>query len=176
MPDVSGCIGMIAEADTHIDVDRFEVEGAPKTAVWTWLYMEALLGAGESSHDWTVVSSPLFQYGQGAIRKEPGGAAKWNFIGSGFRLHSPTAPEAGKARVILDGRQIAVLDLNSKEMEPSKVVLSRTRLRQGPHSLVLKPISGRLIVDCLEVTATGSLRRTALTPPSDHPTGAQSPR
>jgi len=172
----NGPIGLIAGPDTHVEVEKFEVEGEPKKAVWTWNCTEALLGAGESTTDWKVESSPLFQYGQGAIRNEPGGAAKWNFIGSGFRLFSPTAPEVGKVKVVLDGREIAVLNLNSKEMEPSKVVLSRARLRQGPHSLVLKPISGRLVVDCLEVTATGSLRQTASALRVEHPTGAQSPR
>ncbi len=176
MPDVSGPIGLIAEPNSHVNVDRFEVVGEPKKAVWTWNCFEALLGAGESATDWKTSTSPLYQYGQGAIRQQPGGVAKWNFIGSGFRLHSPTTPEAGKIRVLLDGREIAVLNLNSNEMEPSKVVLSRTRLRQGPHSLVLKPITGRLVVDCLEVTTTGSLRQTASKPQGERPTGVQSPR
>jgi hypothetical protein len=149
-----GPLGLWVGPRSHLEVDQFEVEGVSQPAQFNYLYTEALLGAGESLDDWEVQQGPLYRYGIGAIHKGPGGITKWNFIGSGFKLWSPKGPSWGRVQVLLDGKEIGEVELKSDVNESSTVLLEKTRLKKGPHSLVLKAINGLMVVDSLEVIAS----------------------
>lgn len=145
-----GPIGLLVEPSTHLRVARFVVAGRREPAVLPWLYVEALTGAGVSMADWDGVRDPLYRFGVGALRKAPGGRAKWNFRGRGFRLWSPKGPDFGACEVVLNGRKLADLDLHSDRPVPSEIVYACEDAGDGYHALVLRSTAGRLVVDSLD--------------------------
>jgi hypothetical protein len=151
LPIGSGPIGLLVDPFSNIEVSRFEIGGPFQPAVLPWLYIEALTGAGVRMADWDVVSSPLYRYGMGAVRKMPGGRAKWNFRGRGFKIWSPKGPEFGRCEILLDGRKVADLDLHADDQQPSRIVYTCDDAGDGYHAVVLRSTSGRLVVDSLDV-------------------------
>ncbi len=146
----AGEIGLLVDPFTNLRVSRFEVSGPFRPAVMPWLYIEALTGAGVRMIDWDVVKSPLYRFGVGAVRKTPGGRAKWNFRGRGFRLWSPQSPQFGRCALLVDGRKVAELDLHANHDQPSRIVYTCNDAGDGYHAVVLRSIAGRLPVDSLD--------------------------
>lgn len=146
----SGRIGLLVDPFTNLNVSQFEIIGPRQPAVVPWLYIEALTGAGVKMSDWDVVQSPLYRFGVGAVRKTPGGRAKWNFRGRGFQLWSPRGPQFGRCEVLIDGRKVAELDLHADKEQPSQVVYTCNDAGDGYHAVVLRPLTGRLPVDSLD--------------------------
>jgi hypothetical protein len=132
-------------------VSRFEIDGAFQPAVLSWLYLEALTGAGVKLADWEAVHSPLYRFGTGAVRKTPGGRVKWNYRGRGFRLWSPKGAEFGRCELLLDGRKLADLDFHSQHDEPSKIIYTCDDAGDGYHAVILRSLEGRMPVDSLDV-------------------------
>jgi hypothetical protein len=149
LPSAEGAIGLFVEPNTNLNVSRFELAGAMRPAVQSWLYVEALACAGERGKEWETVSSSSFRYGVGATRKTPG-RAKWSFRGRGFRLWSPRGPDCGRCEVLLDGRKVADLELHAEHETASAVVYSCEDAGDGYHAVVLRSTSGRLVVDSLD--------------------------
>lgn len=153
LPIDPGRIELLAETGTILCVDRFELSGQCRAASEFWLSTEALAGAGarkSPEEEWALVSDSRFRYGFGYQSVRADALAKWNYVGRGFRLHLPRGPEYGKCQVIVDGSRIANLDLHSEIVEPSSVVLER-ELPAGAHAVKLRPISGVIPCDTLEV-------------------------
>ena len=98
-----GAIGLLAEPHSYVSVDRFVVAGRPEPARLAFLYTEGWLGAGENPAHWVEQKDATFRFGAGAVRREEGGRAKWNFLGSSCTLWSPKGPDYGKVEVRLDG-------------------------------------------------------------------------
>lgn len=151
LPSRPGAVGLLAMPDTHVEIQRFAIAGVGEPLTVTGLPTEGLIGAGVNMEQWDEREDEAFRFGTGVIRKEPGGRAKWNFIGSGFSLWSPLGPEFGTVEVLLDGKPIATLDLRSPTMETSRPLLSRSGLPPGRHAVVLRAGQGRLVVDTLDV-------------------------
>jgi hypothetical protein len=150
LPPAEGPIGLLVEPWTNLSVSRFEISGPFKPAVFPWLYIEALTGAAVFMTDWDVVQSPQYRFGVGTLRKTPGGRVKWNFRGRGFRLWSPRGPEFGRCELLLDGRKLADLDFHAQHQQPSQVAYSCDDAGDGYHAVVLRSITGRLVVDSLD--------------------------
>jgi hypothetical protein len=118
----------------------------------SFFWPEALLGAGESLGDWSEVRDAVFRYGSGVVSKGASARAKWNVIGGALTLWSPRGPGYGTAEVRLNGRTAATLDLHADRAVPSQPVWSAPALADGCHTVVVLGKSGRMPVDCLEVT------------------------
>ena len=116
-----------------------------------WLYIEGLTGAGVVMSDWDVVQSPAYRFGVGALRKTPGGEAKWNFRGRGFQLWSPHSPEFGRCELLLDGRKLAEFNFHAAREQPSEIIYKCDDAGDGYHAVVLRSTDGRLVVDSLDV-------------------------
>ena len=151
LPVAAGPLGWLVEPFTNLRVSRFEIDGRFEPAVMPWLYVEALTGAGVTMEDWDAIESPIFRFGVGALRKTPGGRAKWNFRGRGFQLWSPRGPEFGRCELLLDGRKVADLDFHADGEQPSRVVYRLDDAGDGYHAVILRSTEGRLVVDSLDV-------------------------
>ena len=148
----TGLLGLRLDPNSHLVVQRFQIEGAPKPARMSFLWTEALLGAGESPADWTETTPAAFRYGSGAVSKGASARAKWNIIGHGLQLWSPRGPGYGTAEVRVDGQIAATLDLHADAETSSQPVWSVTGLPDTFHAVVVAAGSGRIPVDCLEAT------------------------
>ncbi len=117
----------------------------------SFLWTEALLGAGESSADWRETQEASFRYGAGTVSKTTTARAKWNVIGHSLTWWSPRGPEYGTVEVRVDGRTAATLNLNAERTFHSQPVWSLTGLPDRYHTVVLLSKSGLMPVDSLEV-------------------------
>jgi len=66
-------------------------------------------------------------------------------------LWSPRGPDFGKVRVILNGKRMAVVDLQADHPIKSQPIWTSKKLRKPFHSLVCQTMDGSFPVDCLEV-------------------------
>jgi hypothetical protein len=153
-PAATGVLGLRLDPNSHVVVEHFQIEGTPKPARMSFLWTEALLGAGESLADWTEISGAGFRYASGAVSKVASARVKWNIIGHGLQLWSPRGPGYGSAEVRVDGRLCATLDLHADQEIRSQPVWSVADLPDTFHALVLAAKSGHIPVDCLEVTSS----------------------
>ena len=145
-------LGIAVEPHSHLEVERFAIQGKPQPAVINFLFSEAILGAGGNRDDWQELRGPEFRYGLAALAKAPGARVKWNVEGRQLTLWSPRGPQFGKAQVKVDGRVLANLDLHAEQLTPSVPVWKSPRLKDGPHAIVLTATDGLLVVDSIEVT------------------------
>jgi hypothetical protein len=123
-------LGIAGEPHSHLEVERFSIQGKPRPATINYLYTEAILGAGGSRSDWRELRQPEFRYGLAAVAKHPRARVKWNMEGRQFTLWSPRGPEFGKAQVKVDGRVLANLDLHADRLTPSQPVWQNPRLKR----------------------------------------------
>jgi hypothetical protein len=147
----TGVLGWRLDAHSHLVVDHFRVNGTPRAASLSYLWTEALLGAGESPADWSEVRDGSFRYGSGGISKKSPARAKWNMFGSAFTLWSPRGPNYGSVEVRLDGQKATILDLHADRAVSSQPVWSARDLPDNFHTVVLVSKSGIMPVDCLAV-------------------------
>jgi hypothetical protein len=145
-------LGIAVEPHSHLEVERFAVQGKPQPAVINFLFSEAILGAGGNRDDWQELRGSEFRYGLAALAKTPGARVKWNVEGRHFTLWSPRGPQFGKAQVKVDGRVLTNLDLHAERLTPSGPVWKSPHLKDGPHAVVVTAADGLLVVDSIEVT------------------------
>jgi hypothetical protein len=150
MSAATGAVGLLAGANSHLFVNHFRINGEPSRGNLAYLYTDAWLGAGENPADWIEQRDPRFRFGVGAVRRAAGGRAKWNFVGAGFTLWSPTGPEYGSMEVRLDGAVVATVDLHRTQQRPSAPVFTKKGMADTFHAVVLLPKTGRLVVDSLD--------------------------
>jgi len=143
----------MAEPWTSVYIDRFQITSEPAgPATLTYLYTDALLGAGQQEADWQQVQQdPRFRFGIGAISKAANPRAKWNVTGSSFTLWAPVGPGFGQARVLVDGAPAGQIDFHADRDGPSRPLFILKDLPPGCHALVLKGAAGAMPVDCLDV-------------------------
>ncbi|HEY5913110.1 MAG TPA: hypothetical protein VJA21_21175 [Verrucomicrobiae bacterium] len=150
----TGLLGFRVEAHSHLTVDKFLLRGRTVPASVVLLHTEALLGAGASPGEWTQNTGADFRFGTGSVSKIAGTRAKWNVIGTDFKLWSPRGPGYGKIELRVDGTPAATIDLHSEQPQGSGVVWSTARLPHTFHAIVLVVKSGHAPLDCLEVGVT----------------------
>jgi hypothetical protein len=146
-----GAIGVLVGQNSYLSVDRFLISGSPYMAILPMLYTEALLGAGQSLNDWQVKTSEQFRYNCGAVHKENGGRAKWNFHGKGFSIWAPKGPDFGKIVISVDGNHRGDIDLYAVSEVISRPVFTLDKLVSGFHAVVLEGTGGRLVIDSIDV-------------------------
>ena len=152
LPWARGALGLLAAPHTVANVARFLVSGAPTPARFSYLYTEAILGAGAAKDTWRTVHDPAFRYGIGAESQTPGARAKWNVAGSAFTLWAPKGPKYGVADLYIDGAKAATLDFSAAAPEPSQPLFAQTGLDGTYHAILLQAATGTVPLDTLEVT------------------------
>jgi len=150
MPPCAGAIGLHLAPQSHAEVTRFVLDSAGHTGTTSLHALEALLGAGESLANWEHQTDSIFRFGMG-LTSPTGARVKWNFSGHGFTLWSPRGPEWGEVEIVLDGHDIEILSLHADSLEESRPLVSHTNLSDGYHALVLRPISGAMVLDSVDI-------------------------
>jgi len=143
-------LAIIAHEFSHMDCSKFEVLGDAHRYEVKYNGYDALLGAGQRIADWEVEESQRFLSQPGLIGKE-GCKAKWNILGDSFDLYAPTSPEFGTISVYVDGVLSGQVDLHSHEKVPSAIIFSVNDLKQGPHSVLVNPDTGKFALDLIAV-------------------------
>ncbi len=110
-----------------------------------------MLGAGENLGNWQEQTGPEYRDGIGLVSKQPQARVKWNVTGTRLTIWSPRGPDFGEAELRVNGQSLAVVNLHTKELEPSRPVWTSPKLRGQYHGVVWQARSGRLPVDCLQV-------------------------
>ena len=143
----AGIVGWWLAPRSHLKVDRFAITGAGEAPTITYGAKAALLGAGETIHDWTEISGASLAFK--STRTDA--MAKWNVSGRKFTLWSPRGPDLGVVEISIDGHVSATVDLKSEQLMPSQPIwVSKLRIR-GNHAVVLRSVSGVFVVDQLQV-------------------------
>ncbi len=160
---VSGAIGFWLGAGSHLEVDSLRIRGAPRPHRTIYLGSGALLGAGQRGWtnpvqpigpDWDEVADPSFAHDVGCRCKTDGGRAKWNFQGDGFSIWSPKGPDIADVSIRCDGQSLGVISLRADLTQRSAPILEKSGLEPGRHTVVLRAVRGKLVVDCLEALTT----------------------
>lgn len=144
-------IGLLVDKKSYAKVHAFAIEGETKPTHLSYLHTEGLLDAGQGLVDWQETQAPQFRYKIGAKSNNQSARIKWNFFGTGFSLWQPKGPDYGSFEVFLDGHSVGIIDLYHSETSDSQIVLSVKNLEKNFHAIVLKPVSGTLVVDSLDV-------------------------
>jgi len=156
-PPGATCLGLHVDPGTHLEVERFEVEGKPSAAEWIHLWPEAIAGAGVDEAEVGACKESTFRFGEGADTLAA--RVKWNFRGTGYRLWLPRGPRWGEVELRIDGVPAGKLDLHSPSAVPSAVLHERRGLADGHHALTVRCRAGRMPVDCLEALLGPATRR-----------------
>ncbi len=151
LPHGAGGFAVLAGPWSHAQFDKLAITAETAPAEVDYLYTEALLGAAQNLEHWEEVKDERFRHGIGAVSKQSHVEAKWNFEGDAFVLWAPKGPDYGKARILLDGTELAVIDFRSDTPQPSSAVLERHSLEGRYHALKLIPVEGHVPLDTLRV-------------------------
>jgi hypothetical protein len=149
--------GIEVEPHTHLTVERYCIAGKARPAAISYLFSEALLGAGQRREDWQESQGTQGRYGVVAVARQPGARVKWNVEGTRFTLWSPRGPDFGTAQVKVDGRAAGVVDMHAAQPTASAPVWRSPRFKDGPHAVILTATEGRLVVDSLTAEASPGL-------------------
>ena len=83
------------------------------------------------------------------VHLSKGARATFRFSGRSVAIVAPTGPGRGKARIILDGKRVAVIDLRGDDHSQRRLVWVRTWSTAGRHTLRVQSLGthGRPRVD-----------------------------
>jgi hypothetical protein len=73
------------------------------------------------------------------------------FIGGGIRWLGSTGPDCGSAQVAIDGALVASVSCHADEVMHMQDLFMKERLTPGPHTLVIRVMSGNVAVDAFDV-------------------------
>lgn len=147
----SGLLGLLAQKQSHLEVDRFVVGGTPQPATITWGWREGLLGAAQRMSDWKEVADPGARCGAYVASTSAGLQMKWNIEGTGFQIWAPAGPDYGSAEVLVNGKSVGTLDTRRDERNASAPRFKMENLAPGRHTVMLITGEETVAVDCLEV-------------------------
>jgi len=151
-PASEGRIQLLAEAGTVMRIEQFIVDGETHPCTEDWLAIDALAGSAIAMDgaEWRLEENDAFRYGLGYRSSKAGAEAKWNFHGTGYRLHAVRGPECGEMLVIIDNQAAITVSLSTPEPAKSTVVLSGS-LPAGYHAVKVIAQSENARLDTLEV-------------------------
>lgn len=105
---------------------------------------------------WDVARHPGYQRGRAVFATQPGATATLTFTGSRIAWVGPTGPTRGEARVLLDGVEVAVVDLGTRAFTPRRNAWSTRFPEAGRHTLTIEVLGtpGRpyVAIDAFRVT------------------------
>ena len=92
---------------------------------------------------WSTAAYASYSGGQVKYATRTGASATVTFTGKGIAWIGPVGPTRGTARVYIDGRAVATVDLRRSTFQARKLLFSRS-LSAGPHALkIVVTSSGR---------------------------------
>ena len=91
--------------------------------------------------DWDSAPHAGYMGGRVAWSKDPGATATFTFTGSSVKWVGPLGPTRGRAVVLIDGREVARVNLWRSSFVPRAVVFKRTFKTAGRHTLTIKVLS-----------------------------------
>ena len=92
---------------------------------------------------WTTARFASYSGRQVMYATRPGASATMTFTGTGIAWIGPVGPTRGTARVFIDGRAVATVDLNRSTFQARKTLFSKA-LTAGQHTLrIVVTSSGR---------------------------------
>ena len=148
----TGMVGLLCAKHSVCDAREFSIVGNKQTASIDYLYTELLQGAGNKEDDWThLTSDPLFYYGEGVESKLKNARAKLNFIGANLSIFAPKKYKYGKIKIIIDGKQTAIINLKSNKDTKSEKIFESKHLKSGRHAVVIESISDIMPIDFVKV-------------------------
>jgi len=158
---VAGPLALIAHPFSVMTCDEFRVEGEAIPCVLRHNAVDALLGAGQRSADWTDAASlGLSCVSRKAVVRSPAGGppaspavavyGKWNVIGKSIAIYAPKSPTLGVMRVVIDGQDHALVTLHAVQATPSANVYA-CDLPPGRHTVSVWAQQGEIALDVLEV-------------------------
>ena len=84
--------------------------------------------------------------------RRPGRRATFAFTGDSIAWVSRRAPNAGRARVRIDGVRVATVDLHAASRGYRRIVFATALATDGPHTIEIRPLGdGRVDVDAFIV-------------------------
>ncbi len=88
-------------------------------------------------------NAPYWGYsgGNATWSRTAGSTATFTFTGSAVTWIGPRGPTRGRARVLVDGRAVAVVDLYRRTFEAQAAIFSRTFTSSGRHTLTIEVLS-----------------------------------
>jgi hypothetical protein len=146
--EVTGGKNVLA-TDNAVVVDAFEVGPAMPPPVTGTRFEESSLAASYTG-TWTAASARGWSGGT-ALQATAGADVTFTFTGTAVRWIGLRGPQAGVARVFLDGAFHRTINLSSPT-EFQGVVFTATHLAPGRHTLQLVPLSeAAVVVDGFDV-------------------------
>ena len=88
--------------------------------------------------NWTRQTGRQFSASTQAVADEPGATAALNFVGRKITWFGERGPDAGQARVLVDGDVVADVDLYSAKREAQSTLFSVSDLETGPHKILIE--------------------------------------
>ncbi|MBC7263335.1 MAG: right-handed parallel beta-helix repeat-containing protein [Chloroflexi bacterium] len=128
-------------------------------------YAEAELAPVVQSGTWVTVANASASGGNFLRSSTAGSELSWSFTGSAVSLVYATSPTGGIADVIVDGSFATQIDMSSAATKWQVERVIRNNLTFGPHTIVVRVISGIVRVDAFRsgVITSGGLATVNLT-------------
>ncbi len=109
-------------------------------------------GAIDWKASWAKADDDRFSGGHSQHTAATGRRATFAFTGDSIAWVSRRAPNAGRARVWLDGIRVATVDLQAGSRSYRRIVFATAIATDGPHTLEIRPLGdGRVDVDAFVV-------------------------
>ncbi len=145
-------IAIIAHEFSILNCSSFKVSGEMFECRYKLNSYDAIMGGGQVLSDWEKYTDSEC-ISEDVYISDKNVFAKWNFIGKGFQIYSPKGKKFGAVEIWVDGYFYSTINLYSDESRNSDVIYSIRDLKNGRHCVVLRPKSGCIAVDTIEITA-----------------------
>ncbi len=98
---------------------------------------------------WRTLVKPAASGGTSRYTIRKGAHATLRFTGRSVAIVAPTGPRRGRARILVDGKRVAVIDLRGEDNVQRQLVWSRSWAGRGPHRIRVEVLGtdGRPRVD-----------------------------
>jgi len=93
--------------------------------------------------DWTRETGDEFSASTQSVSVTKGARASLNFFGSHVVWRGERGPDGGKAKVLMDGVEVASVNLYSERRSAGVEILSYSALEVGPHNMVIENIEDK---------------------------------
>ena len=146
----AGCIGVFAQKGSVTYVDKFVVSPEGEPCSTFLLATDGITGAGFGDKGWTKETHGNYKFGFGYYSTQEQQTAKWNYVGKGFALWSPSSPHGGVCEIWLDGKKLGEVNQHTDAPQASARRFTKEDVPFGFHAVTIVRKSGAIICDSLE--------------------------
>ena len=101
--------------------------------------------------DWQRETGAGYSASTQTVTGQSGATATLKFYGTNIRWYGERGPDGGQARVTIDGKEIALVELSAGQVEDNAMVFSIGDLTAGSHEIVIGVLKGRVTIDNFDV-------------------------